>query len=231
MYVIKRKTIIMFAAIILGFIGLVTTIAVYTAMPSSAPLGLTVVIDAGHGGRDGGVQGRTTGIHEAEINLAIARNLRSFLEGKGYRVIMTRSTPDGLYGLATDNRKLQDMAARRRIIQDAEPDLVISIHQNSFPSPTVRGPQVFFAPRSEEGERKATIMQNVLNANLDADRIPRPGDFFILQCNEFPALLIETGFLSNPEEERLLISAAHQEKVAYSLFVGIHTILFPTTLA
>jgi len=188
--------------------------------------GKTVVVDAGHGGIDGGVVGAVSGVREAEINLAIARNLRGFLESKGYRVVMTRNSADGLYGLNTRNRKLADMEARRRIINNASPDLVVSIHQNSFPSPTVRGPQVFFSHSCETGESKANLMQSVLNSSLSSDRIAKRGDFFILECSPYPSLLIESGFLSNPEEEQLLISPEYQEKVAYAIFSGIHLILF-----
>ena len=226
--IIKKKTLTVWAGVILA--AIVVSVGVITAVSITAAASLngkTVVVDAGHGGRDGGVVGRTTGVREADINLAIARNLRRFLETKGYNVVMTRTTPDGLYGMATRNRKLRDMETRRRIINGANPDLVVSIHQNSFPSPTVRGPQVFFAHSSENGETIAQTMQSVLNSSLGSDRIPKRGDFFILECSPYPSLLIESGFLSNPEEERLLISAEYQEKVAFAIFTGIHMILFP----
>ena len=138
---------------------------------------------------------------------------------------MTRSSTDGLYGMATKNRKLKDMEERKRIINEARPDLVVSVHQNSFPRSNQTGAQVFYAPKSEEGKRISDIMQSILNANLNSDREAKQGDYFILQCSEFPSMLVECGFLSTPEEEKLLVSAAYQEKVAYSIFTGIHSIL------
>jgi len=224
---IKKKTVILIAiAVVVLIAAIVITAVSVSARETVGANGKTVVIDAGHGGIDGGVVGRVTGVREADINLAIARKLSRFLEQKGYRVVMTRNSADGLYGMATSNRKLRDMEARRRIINEANPHLVVSIHQNSFPSPSVRGPQVFFSHSCSGGEQKATIMQNVLNATLNSDRLAKRGDFFIIESTPHPALLVESGFLSNPEEEQLLISSEHQEKIAYAVFTGIHMILF-----
>jgi len=228
-FTVKRKTIIILLVIILAIVGAAVGIGLgVRSVQASGSNGKTVVIDAGHGGIDGGVVGTVTGVREAEINLAIARNLRGFLESKGYRVVMTRSTADGLYGLNTRNRKLADMETRRRIINNASPDLVVSIHQNSFPSPTVRGPQVFFSAGCASSAEYATLMQSVLNSTLNSDRMAKRGDFFILECSPYPSLLIECGFLSNPEDEQLLITPEYQEKVAYAIFTGIHLILFDT---
>ncbi|MCL2798111.1 MAG: N-acetylmuramoyl-L-alanine amidase [Firmicutes bacterium] len=227
MLVIKKRTLfaITGAAIAAVLIAALFAGAGVLAGTGAAATGKTVVIDAGHGGMDGGVSGKTTGIKESDVNLAVAKSLRHFLENRGYRVVMTRSNSDGLYGLSKSNRKIKDMEARRKIIEDASPDLVISIHQNAFPSPTVQGAQVFYAPSSETGAAYAKTMQSVLNNTLGHKRVEKPGDYFILQCSECPSLLVECGFLSNPEEEKLLISANYQEKTAYAVFSGIHAIL------
>ena len=223
---LKKKTILMVTAVILCAVSFVVIVSVASVGASSgAKNGKVVVIDAGHGGIDGGVVGASTGTKESDINLSIARSLRHFLSSKGYDVIMTRSSTDGLYGMATKNRKLKDMEERKRIINEARPDLVVSVNQNSFPRSNQTGAQVFYAPKSEEGKRISDIMQSILNANLNSDREAKQGDYFILQCSEFPSMLVECGFLSTPEEEKLLVSAAYQEKVAYSIFTGIHSIL------
>ena len=228
MIILKKKTVIaalvIFATVCL--LGIAVGTAVFTeAKFAKATVGKTVVIDAGHGGRDGGVVGKVTGVKESDINLSIAKSLRHFLESKGYKVVMTRTTTDGLYGIATQNRKTKDMNTRKKIIADTQPDLVVSIHQNSFPSGLEHGAQVFYAPHSALGGQMAETVQNVLNANLNANRTHKKGDYFILQCSEYPSLLVECGFLSNAAEEQLLISAAYQEKVAYTIFTGIHTVL------
>ena len=223
---VKKKTILMVAAV---FLCIATFIAVVSVAAVSASSGIkngkVIVIDAGHGGIDGGVTGVSTGTKESDINLAIARSLKHFLTSKGYEVVMTRSSTDGLYGMATKNRKLKDMEERKRIINEAQPDLVVSIHQNSYPRGNQTGPLVFYAPKSEEGKRISDVMQSTLNASLNSDRLSKPGDYFILQCSEYPSMLIECGFLSTAEEEKMLISATYQEKVAYSIYTGIHSIL------
>jgi N-acetylmuramoyl-L-alanine amidase len=230
MITVKRRTLLIIAAVIVGVavtLGL-AGLGVSAAGARAEKIDKVVVIDAGHGGRDGGVTGVATGVKESDINLSIAKSVRRFLEDKGYTVVMTRSTSDGLYGMATGDFKAKDMNARKTAITEANADLVVSIHQNSFPSPTVRGPQVFYAPTSETGVQMAGVMQNILNASLGNSRVAKKGDFFILQCSPAPSLLIECGFLSNRDEEALLVSAAYQEKVAYTVFTGIHTIFYPT---
>jgi len=224
---IKRKTVIITAIILVAVISIITITAVTVrSQQTSGFNGKTIVIDAGHGGVDGGVVGRVTGVREADINLAIARLTQRNLEQKGYRVVMTRTTSDGLYGLATRNRKLRDMESRRNIINRANPNLVISIHQNSFPAPSVRGPQVFWAFGKNCCEDKAVLMQNALNTTLNSDRMAKRGDFFILSSTPHSALLVESGFLSNPEEEQLLITPEYQERVAYAIATGVHMILW-----
>lgn len=207
-------------------VGLCFAVSAKATGAYSTPLiGKTVVIDAGHGGADGGVVGSTTGSKESDINLAIARSLRHFLKTKGYEVVMTRTTTDGLYGMSTKNKKQKDMAARKKIINESNADLVVSIHCNSYPRSDSKGAQVFYAPGSQVGKSNAETMQTVLNASLKSTRLAMKGDYFILQCSTIPSLLVECGFLTNSEEEKMLITADYQEKVAYNIFSGIHSIL------
>ena len=138
---------------------------------------------------------------------------------------MTRENNDGLYGLSTKNKKLRDMEARRDIISDAQPDLVVSVHQNFYPLSSVRGAQVFYSADSEESKAIAESVQGTLNSALEGDRVAKTGDYYILNCTEYPSVLVECGFLSNPEEEKLLVTAVYQEKVAYTLFSAIHSLL------
>ena len=226
---IKRKTIIIALVIILAVVGIIvgTVLGVRAAREANANYnGKTVVIDAGHGGFDGGVVGVNTGVKESDINLAISQQLQTILQNRGYRVVMTRTTQDGLYGRTAQNRKMADMRVRERIINDASPDVVVSIHQNSFPSPNVRGPQVFFSNQCESSPEFASIMQEVLNYTLESDRLSKRGDFFILECSPYPSILIESGFLSNPEDEALLVTQDHQNKIATAIANGIHLFLF-----
>lgn len=117
------------------------------------------------------------------------------------------------------------MEARRDIISDAQPDLVVSVHQNFYPLSSVRGAQVFYSADSEESKAIAESVQGTLNSALEGDRVAKTGDYYILNCTEYPSVLVECGFLSNPEEEKLLVTAVYQEKVAYTLFSAIHSLL------
>ena len=224
--------------ILIGILVVALTVGVCFAVTATATnaysvpkIGKTVVIDAGHGGIDGGVVGVTTSTKESDINLAIARSLRHFLKTQGYSVVMTRSTTDGLYGMTTKNKKLKDMQERKKIIEGSNADLVVSVHCNSYPRGDQTGAQVFYAPGSEDGKLKAEQMQSVLSATLDTTRQAMSGDYFILQCSAVPSLLVECGFLTTPKEEKLLVSSSYQEKVAYAIFTGIHAILSPDSAA
>lgn len=223
---LKKRNIIAGILIVMITVGICLAVTATATSAYAVPkTGKTVIIDAGHGGADGGVVGVTTSVKESDVNLSIARSLKHFLKTKGYDVIMTRSTTDGLYGMTTKNKKLKDMQERKRIITENKADLVVSIHCNSYPRHDQTGAQVFYAPGSDDGKLKADIMQNVLKATLNTDRVARPGDYFILQCSDTPSLLVECGFLTTPQEEKMLVSTKYQEKVAYSVFTGIHTIL------
>lgn len=215
-------------AIIIG-LAVVASVAVLAGLLSFRPSeaagrGKVVVIDAGHGGEDGGVVGSSTGVKESEINLAISKRLKELLESGGYKVVMTRSNDAGLYGMVSSNKKLADMKKRKEIILDAAPDLVVSVHQNFYPSSYVSGAQVFYAPSGEFQELAAT-MQTVLNRQLNCSRVAAKGDYYIVQCSPYPSVLVECGFLSNPTEESLLVSASYQQKVAYAIYSGINFIL------
>ncbi len=186
---------------------------------------LTMVIDAGHGGMDSGASAKD-GTCEKDINLTIARALAADAEKYGVRAVLTRETEDGLYAqTGGDGRwsKVEDLKERKRIIAEADPDLVISIHLNSFMADSsVRGAQVFFAgggSQEQKAESKALAeeIQNRLNqeANEGKDRIVLPkNDMYLFREADRTMILVECGFLSNPDDARLLTEAGYQEKIA-----------------
>lgn len=219
----KKKIALLLCLVLMAIIALVTGIAVSSAANSSVPFKGTIVIDPGHGGRDGGVVG-STGLKESDVNLAIAQALRGFLRENGYNVVMTRNSDVDLAS-GSGSYKKSDMQARKKIIEEAEPDLVVSIHQNSYPLSSAKGAQVFYAEGSEKSEAYAEEMQSVLAASLGTDRVHKTGDYYILQCTEYPSMLIECGFLTNPEEEALLATDDYKTTVAYSICCGIQNIL------
>lgn len=187
--------------------------------------GLKIVIDAGHGGIDGGVAGRTTGVKESDINLAIAMLLKDGLEDAGFAVTLTRKTDGGLYGAATSGFKKRDMQKRKQIIEEAAPSLVISVHQNYYSSSAPRGGQVFYRQESEAGKRLAESLQKRLNGLYEKEgakaRTTAAGDYFILKATEAPSVIAECGFLSNEKDEAFLSSAAGKQKLASCLAAGV----------
>lgn len=189
--------------------------------------GKTVVIDSGHGGFDGGKEGKT-GVFEKTINLSIANKLKTILEADGINVIMTRPDDNGLYNENDSNKKVSDMKKRCQIINNSNADLVISIHQNSFSDPNVSGAQVFYYKHSPEGKKFAGILQNAFKTyvNNNNDRVEKANNTYYMLINtKLPIVIAECGFLSNPEEESLLITEDYQHSVAEALYNGIVTYL------
>lgn len=181
----------------------------------------TIVIDAGHGGRDDGCTG-VSGAKESEINLSIARILKSDLETLGINVVMTRCDGNGLYKSNATNFKKSDMSERIKIIESANADMVISIHQNSYLDSSQRGAQAFYQEDDEKSRDFATCVQSQLLGQLPSARKEcNKGDYYILKESKIPAILVECGYLSNGEEESLLQSDDYQQKVAYAIMCGV----------
>lgn len=185
--------------------------------------GITVVLDAGHGGIDGGVTGVNTGVKESDLNLAIVKSLKNYLEDAGINVVLTRNSEAGLYGAATKNFKRRDMEKRRDIIKKAEPALVVSVHLNKYSAASRRGAQVFYKANDESGKILAQSMQEEFNKMEESARSysALTGDYYILNCSDYPAVIAECGFLSNPQDEELLITEEYRSSVAYAMFKGI----------
>ena len=221
MFVINKKILIVSLAVAAA--TAVAAVCFTPARASSTPYSrVTVVIDAGHGGIDGGVTGVNTGVAESELNLAVAKLLQRDFSAAGFKVVMTRTTSAGLYGKASATLKKTDMQNRRRIIEGASPDLVISVHMNRCPLPSRRGAQVFYKPGDEASASFADDIQSELNGMKEAvrDCFTLAGDYYVLNVSGCPAVLVECGFLSNGDDEKLLINEEYREKLAYAIFKG-----------
>ncbi|WP_010632302.1 N-acetylmuramoyl-L-alanine amidase CwlD [Sporolactobacillus vineae] len=184
--------------------------------------GRVIVVDAGHGGPDGGAVGGDT--VEKALNLAIARNLRDYLQESGALVVMTRDSDEDLADEDyTGRHKTQDLLRRADLIEKAHPDAVISVHMNAIPSTRWHGAQTFFYPKSVENERFARLIQDAIRKTLNnTDRYAKPiGHVYILKKASPPAALVEVGFLSNPDERSMLVKESYQKKVAAAISVGI----------
>lgn len=223
-------------AIAFGFVaavGLCVRALSGTVSVAAFDEGLKIVIDAGHGGVDGGVVGRATGVKESDLNLDISYVLKGVLEDMGFEVTMTRKTQAGLYDTTAKGFKKRDMQKRREIVQSAAPDFVLSVHQNYYPSASSRGGQVFYQKESETGKALAGILQDKINAlyaqNGVKGRKMTTGDFFMLKCYHCPSVLLECGFLSNAEDEKLLCEEKWQRKFAESVAAGLVEFLSGST--
>ena len=222
MLVVKRKMFVMLAIFLVGIFSFGYVITSTVATSTAMPLGITVVIDAGHGGLDGGSVGTKTGVTERDLNIVYAKKLTKFLEDFGIDVVNTRLDTNGLYGEVTDDYKIVDMENRAKIINQSNAQILISIHMNKFTDSSQSGAQVFFEQGNEDSEKLAESIRNILVANFDnARKLTLAGDYYILNQTEPVGVIIECGFLSNPTEEQLLQQEEYQNKMCYSIYCGI----------
>lgn len=181
-----------------------------------------VVIDAGHGSRDAGKIG-VNGALEKEINLALAKQVKILLENQGVYVKMTRTDDVGFYPKTGGNKKLRDMQKRVEFMNKMVPDLVVSIHQNSFADSDVCGAQTFYYEGSLEGERAARLMQAQF-ATIDEEnhRKAKSNDsYYLLKNVKYPIVIAECGFLSNVVDAENLCDKQYQRKIAWAIHMGI----------
>lgn len=184
-----------------------------------------LIIDAGHGGIDGGAIGKN-GTIEKDINLDISKKVKAYLESGGDSCIMIREVDEGLYSEygTIRNKKNEDLKNRKDIISKYRADIFISIHLNSFPQSQYYGAQVFYPKDNEDSRVLAKIVQDELLKILDRGnkRVEKESDsYYLLKDNPVPSILIECGFLSNPEEERLLGDDSYRNKIAWAIYRGI----------
>ncbi len=182
-------------------------------------LGYGVVIDPGHGGYD---PGATRGdIYEKDIVLEISRHIELILGKKGAKVVMTREADEDLLELPAGSRKRRELSNRLKIIARSDADILISIHANWMESPVWSGSQTFYK-NDEESKRLALVIQEELAAGLqNTEREAHEGAYFILERSPVPAVIIEVGFISNPEEIKLLLDPEYQKKVALAISKGV----------
>lgn len=180
--------------------------------------GITIVLDAGHGGMDKGAS--YMDVDEAPINLIITKKLETELKKLGSNVVLTRKDEQDLSDNAK-NRKKEDMKERVRIINDEKNDLFISIHMNKFQNTSVKGLHVFYKGDSNQSIELAQMIQMNVNTNLKQDKQTKRGDFYILNHSRITGVLIECGFLSNDENRKKLLEEAYQKLLVESIVKGI----------
>lgn len=200
--------------------GTVQVVSAEVAERNGKPV---VVIDSGHGGNDPGKVG-VDGSLEKEINLEIAMRLKQYLELEDIEVVMTRDSDVGLYQEEDSGKKMADMRNRCQLINDAKPDVVVSIHQNSYHEEYVSGGQVFYYQDSMKGKELAEILQERFSYVLGTEnrRLAKAnGNYYLLLHVKSPIVIVECGFLSNWKEAALLQQEEYQDRLAWTIHMGI----------
>lgn len=190
-----------------------------------------VVIDAGHGMPDGGAVG-VGGTIEQKINLEVSKKVEEVLVGKGIKVIMTRKDEncisDESEGKTLREMKKEDMNKRLNIIRESDAQLFVSIHMNQFPQEKVNGLRLFFDKKHPETKELAEIMQKrmaeVTGAKMYAVKTADQS-LFLMKNPPVPAILVECGFISNPEEEKKLNDEDYQSRLAWAIAEAVEKYL------
>ena len=229
MIVLNKKTIRIF---VLSIFGIALGLSVITDRKEAVPTvslpvsGKTIVIDAGHGKPDEGAES-STGTTEAETNLKIALKIQNLLEQSGSSVVLTRSDENAIYDIDAKTlrqKKISDIHNRVKIGNESSADIFVSIHLNKIPQQQYDGWQTFYKAGSENGQKLAVSIQNNLNKAIQKEnnRVAKTIDnIYIIKHVEIPIAIVECGFLSNPEEEKLLLQDEYQNKLAWGIYNGI----------
>lgn len=182
--------------------------------------GYTVVLDAGHGGEDGGASS-ASGIFEKDLNLSITMDIGAYLESCGISVIYTRTEDILLYDRNENyqgRKKILDLAARLKIARECENALFVSVHMNAFPQKQYSGLQVYYSPHHPLSQTLASAVQENARGYLDGTNQRKikkaSSSIYLLDRLEKPAILVECGFLSNDAEAERLASREYQKQLA-----------------
>lgn len=222
---LKRIMELLFAlAVLAGLLFAGDKVRTYVSVQQENVRRNLVVLDPGHGGKDPGKVGADEEL-EKDINLAISLKVREKLEEDGMEVVMTREEDVMLSDGDADNKKLEDLNSRIGIINEQQPAIAVSIHQNSYSDPAVRGAQVFYFTHSDKGKQAAEALQKeLLEFDQENTRDIKANDtYYLLKKTEVPTVIVECGFLSCPGEAELLTDEAYQAELAGAIAKGIES--------
>ena len=207
----KSKIII----IICMFISIISISEVYAAVFSYTLLGKTIYLDPGHGGIDSGTTYKN--IYEKDINLIMSKKIEKYLVSKGATVYLTRDTDKDL-STTTVNRKRNDLTNRARLINNTNPNMYVSIHLNYISNSKWQGLQIFYNNKNKENEIIATKLTNYLKEYSSNIREPKKENiYYMYRQIKVPGILIELGFLSNPNDRYRLTREEYQDKLAKNI--------------
>lgn len=229
--IIKKLIYIYYIISFLLFLGFVILIVnAYSNLSQSVSTNIInktpiIVIDAGHGGEDGGATANN--ITEKDINLSIAKKLENIFISNGYEVIMTRTDDDsiGIKDSTIREQKVSDMKKRLDIYNSNEENIVISIHQNKFEQEKYSGTQIFYSTNNENSsvlaENIKTSVVNLIQPNNTRGCKKATKDIYLLYNSKVPSVIVECGFLSNKNEAEKLKTESYQKQMAFSIFLGV----------
>lgn len=230
MFMVLRKHNILLGILMLS-IAWMTYVALTSVTPASAPVAPnTIVIDAGHGGLDSGGVGES-GAYEKDLNLAIAMFLKEIAEADGRTVLMTRIEDTSLHTTESSKIRVQkrsDLEVRKKILNETGAAAFISIHMNKFEESKYRGAQVFYANNDKSKLLAQSIQKSLIEGLNDGNtRVEKsiPSSVYMYKGTTATAVIVECGFLSNPDEEKLLQQTEYQKRVAEYMYVGIKNYL------
>ena len=217
---------VIFLVICLVMISSFSDIALLTSRDME-PIGTpTIIIDAGHGGEDGGAE--VDGVLEKDINLAISRKTADILRLSGYRVKEIRTEDISVYSddaSTLREKKVSDLNNRVGIFNEYDDNIVVSIHQNKFENSRYSGTQLFYSTNHPDSEKLARAIQTSVVMLLQNENTrelkPAGKEIFILDNAQVPAVIVECGFLSNPDEREKLTDETYQKEIAYAIAMGV----------
>ncbi len=227
-FVVKKNVILTAAFVLLAAVVLnVAFFGDHTAVNSVPITNRTIVLDPGHGGEDGGAVG-SNGTVEKDINLQVALKVQALLEQNGCSVFMTRNDDVSIHDKGEEknnNRKVSDLDNRKKMPGDYQADAFVSIHMNLYPQQQYHGAQVFYAETPDNSMQLAQCIQDELREDVDSSNNREikeaKGNIYVLDKSKVPSVVVECGFLSNPEEEQKLQTDEYQQKLAFAIYSGI----------
>ena len=227
MIIHKRKFIALIAVAViisLGFLGIAASAFLPTLAEEDRPV---IIIDAGHGGFDGGAVAKD-GTVEKDINLKIALGLERILKFEGFSVVMTRVDDVGTDDVENGSiavRKKNDLQNRLKLMKKYPDAIYVSIHLNKFTTTSASGAQVFYSPKHKKAADLAQSIQDSIVSLIQPDnkRVIKAGTngAYLLKFASVPTVIVECGFLSNHLELEKLKSEEYQSKLSFAIAAGI----------
>ena len=225
----RMISVVLVLVLSVSYVGVVDYVSDLKSLPSSASeigsIDKTVVIDAGHGGEDGGTVG-VSGTLEKNVNLSVSLYLKRLFELTDIRVVLTRNSDKLMYSEGEENhKKASDVRNRVKFTKQVENPVFVSIHQNSFPISKYSGLQVYYSENNTDSKALAEVIQSTNREFLRPDNYrkikPAGNNIYVLRKLDCPAVLVECGFLSNEKEEQMLKNEDYQKKMSFVIFSSV----------